>query len=134
RLADPAPRPPSHRPPGESGGAGLVRELRPGTRRAPDGSREREQDEDPGRDGSRERGGDADRARVRMASFQHGLRRGRRQSVNSPGGTGVDAPEDGNGSDGGTGSDETAPRPTHWRGTADDRSARHGGGRHRGDG
>ncbi|WP_374492196.1 nitrate- and nitrite sensing domain-containing protein [Streptomyces sp. ICN903] len=131
---DPAPRPPSHRPPGESGGAGLVRELRPGTRRTPDGSREREQDEDPGRDGSRERGGDADRARVRMASFQHGLRRGRRQSVNSPGGTGVDAPEDGNGSDGGTGSDETAPRPTHWRGTADDRSARHGGGRHRGDG
>ncbi|MFP8887331.1 sensor histidine kinase [Streptomyces mangrovi] len=117
---EPAPRPPSDRPPGESGGAGLVRELWPGTHRTPDGSRER--------------AGDADRARARMASFQHGVRRGRQQSVNSPGGTGVDAPEDGNGSDGGTGSDDTAPRPTHWRGTADDRSARHGGGRHRGDG
>ncbi|MFH0241220.1 nitrate- and nitrite sensing domain-containing protein [Streptomyces sp. HK10] len=131
---EPAPRPPSRRPSGEGGGAGFVGELWSGTHRAPDGDRTQDRDQDHGQDGSRERGRDADRARARMASLQHGLRRGRQQSVNSPGGAGVDGSEDGNGSDGGTGSHDTAPRPTHWRGTADDRSARHGGGRHPGEG
>ncbi|MCI0385705.1 nitrate- and nitrite sensing domain-containing protein [Streptomyces sp. CNQ085] len=123
---EPPPRPPLRRPPGEGGGTGFVRELRPGAHRSPEENR----DQDHGRD----RGRDADRARARMASLQHGLRRGRQQSVNSPGDTGVGDSGDGNGSDGGTGSGDRTPRPTHWRGTADDHSALHRGGRHPSDG
>jgi hypothetical protein len=140
----PAPRFPSPRPPcpapGHDGPAeeprtpaapdglprraprtGLVRELRPG-------ARGRSRDEERDRDRDRDRGRDADEARARMASLQHGLRRGRQQKANFPNGAGVDGP------DGGNGSDDTAPRPTYRRGTADERTARHGRGRRPGDG
>jgi len=117
--------------------ASLVRELRPDAPgRDPERGRPRAGEQAGGRDReqgrAREQGWgrdrDADEARDRMASLQRGLWRGRRQNTDLPDGADTDGP------DGGHGPADAAPGTTHWRGTADDRTTRHGRRRLPGDG
>ncbi|HEX5565352.1 MAG TPA: ATP-binding protein, partial [Streptomyces sp.] len=136
------------RTPGTAGGlprrvpqASLVRPPGSGV---PGGHRDRGRSGNDGNDGNRAPARDrahgqdraADEARDRMASLQRGWQRGRWRETDSARGTGTAGPKGGDGpgdaaSDAGPdAASDQAPGTLHRRGTADERTERHGRGHH----